>query len=394
MNFRINFLIVVFLVGSFSAALAVGVPDKAKGALRGGSAGKSTPDFPYLAKITEDNVNIRSGPGTNHYACGNVSKADNVKVVSTLFGWSRIVPPVGSFSWISKQYVKIDTANPGIGIVTGDNVRVWAGGKELKPIHSTRQQTVLDVGEKVKLLGEELDDYYKITPPVGVYLWVSTKFTRPLDATEEIEPAVEKTIRAETSKAVVSAVVPTKLSTESEKLKEYYALEKQIRLEREKPIAKQDYAVMKRTLTEIISNASAGKAVRYSEFALRQIKRYELAIEVAKTVRLQDAQFYQTQEQIDEAYSAKAGEFEDLGKFAVIGRFQTSNVYGTEAQLRHYRITDKSGKIICYAVPNRAGMIGDVKQFVNKKVGLVGTIEPHLETKSALVRFTKVTELK
>ena len=94
------------------------------------------PPFPYIAQITADNVNIRSGPGTNYYSCGKLYNANRAKVVARKFSWSQIVPPKGSFSWISKQYVEIDPNEPGSGIVTGDNVRVYAGSAHLKPIHS------------------------------------------------------------------------------------------------------------------------------------------------------------------------------------------------------------------------------------------------------------------
>ena len=75
------------------------------------------PAFPYVAEITADNVYIRSGPGTNYYSCGKLHKGNEVTVVASKYSWSHIVPPTGSFSWISKQYVKIDSENPGVGIV-------------------------------------------------------------------------------------------------------------------------------------------------------------------------------------------------------------------------------------------------------------------------------------
>jgi SH3-like domain-containing protein len=58
---------------------------------------------PYIAEITGNDVNIRSGPGTNYYRCGKLNKDDKVEVLSAQLGWSRIVPPPGSFSWISMQ---------------------------------------------------------------------------------------------------------------------------------------------------------------------------------------------------------------------------------------------------------------------------------------------------
>ena len=98
--------------------------------------------------------------------------------------WSKIQPPPGSFSWISSQYVKIDPTNQSIGIVTGDDVRVWAGSDRVRPEVSTSLQGKLSKGEKVKLLGEELNNYYKIAVPSlpDAYLWISTQYTKPIPA--------------------------------------------------------------------------------------------------------------------------------------------------------------------------------------------------------------------
>ena len=84
------------------------------------------PSFPHLAEITGNDVLVRSGPGTNYYRCGKLHMGDIVKVVTTESGWSRIVPPVGCFSWISVQCVGTNLDDPSIGIVTGDRVGAYA----------------------------------------------------------------------------------------------------------------------------------------------------------------------------------------------------------------------------------------------------------------------------
>ena len=148
----------------------------------------NTLPFPYIAEITANDVYVRSGPGTNYYSCGKLNQAEKVIVVGSKFSWSQVVPPAGSFSWISQQYVSIDSNKPDIGTVTGNKVRVYAGSDYKEPIHSTTMQQKLDEGHKVTLLGEEKDGYYKIAPPKGVYLWVSTQYTRAIaPVTVEIE---------------------------------------------------------------------------------------------------------------------------------------------------------------------------------------------------------------
>ena len=89
MQSRINLFILVFVLSVTWIFLAeeavIGAEEDVKPGVRA---------YPYLAEITGDNVNIRSGPGTNYYRCGKLGAGDRVKVVGSQFSWSRIVPPI------------------------------------------------------------------------------------------------------------------------------------------------------------------------------------------------------------------------------------------------------------------------------------------------------------
>ena len=342
-----------------------------------------TPAFPYMAEITGDNLYVRSGPGTNFYECSKLNKGDKVKVTEQQFSWARIVPPAGSFSWISMQYVSIDTDNPTVGTVTGDRVRVYAGSDTQRPLYSTTLQGKLDKGDKVKLLGEQLDDYYKIAPPSFAYLWVSINFTKPL---KEVAPTVEPLVVEPTTEP--NEVVPEPVSPETA-LEIYSALKEQLEAERAKPMDQQNYADIKAALIKIAGNKTAGKAARYAEFVLKQIKDFELVLEVSKAVRLQNEQLQKIRERIDKARATRLAEFEDMSRFAVVGQLQTFATYGPG----HYRIIDESGKTICYALPSPQVSQMQLSKLIDRKVGLIGTVEPHRQTAGALVRFTEIAEL-
>jgi len=387
----INLFILVCLISLASVGLAQEASTSPQGSVSAAEAEGNEPSFPYVAEIIEDNVNIRSGPGTNYYPCGKLNTGDRVKVVASKYSWSHIVPPASSFSWISKQYVSIEPNNPGVGVITGSAVRVYAGSDFLKPMHSTTVQLELNKGDKVVLMGEEMDDYYKIAPPTGAYLWILTQYTKPLGAVGEVEVIVEPKTEPE---ANTVAVVPATISIESEKLKEYYALAEQIKAEQAKPIAQQNYAEIKKALAELAGNKEAGKAAHYSEFALKQIERCELALAVDKEIQLQDSQLQHIREQIENARAAELAKIPELGGFAAVGQFQTSKIYGPEESLKHYRIIDDSGQTVCYALPEGSASQMDLSKFEGQKVGLVGTVEPHPQTKGALVRFTEITELE
>ena len=374
------------------------------------SSGADTLSFPYMAEIIGDNVYVRSGPGTNFYDCSKLNTGDKVKVIGKQFSWLRIVPPPASFSWISIQYVSIDPANPTVGTVTGDRVRVYAGSDHVEPLHSTYLQGKLDRGDNVKLLGEQKDDYYKIAPLSFAYLWVSTKFTKPLPA----EPVVTvmPTVKPSTAKPVIAkptavkpttvkpttvpkevpkeVVVPPKPDTPDTLLAKYRALEKQVQDERIKPIEKQNYTEIKKALTQIAENKTAGKAALYAKSVLKQVKDLELVLAVGKEVQLQNEQLKNIRERIVKTRAAKLAEYKNLDDFAIVGKLKNFMTYGPG----HYRIVDDSGRTICYALPSGPISQVELSKLIDKKVGLVGTIEPHRETKGALIRFTKIMEVE
>ena len=375
--FAVVILISLVSVGvAQDAAITTSGPDEA-----------GTIAFPYMAEVTGDNLLVRSGPGTNFYYCSKLNKGDKVKVVGKHFSWARIVPPPGSFSWISMQYVSIDLDNPAVGTVTGDRVRVYAGSDHVKPLYSTTLQGKLDSGDKVKLLGEQMDDYYKIAPPSFAYLWVSANFTKLIKTIIEAPSTVESTT-VEPNDTVITEVVPEPLSPETA-LERYRALQKQVDAERTKPIDQQNYTNIKKALIEIAENETADKAARYAKYVLKQLETFDLVLSVAREVRLQNEQLEKNKERIDKARTTRLAGLEDLGRFAVVGEFQTFATYGPG----HYRITNKSGKTICYALPSGWVSKTELGELIGHEVGLIGTIEPHPQTASALVRFKEVVDL-
>ncbi|MFC1677176.1 SH3 domain-containing protein [Planctomycetota bacterium] len=352
--------------------------------------------FPYVAEITGSEVYYHSGPGTNHYRCGRLKQGQRVKVISHETVWSRIVPPAGSFSWISKQYVEIDPANTKVGTVAGDNVRVWVGSDSLLPIYCTKNDIRLSTGEKVTLLGLE-KDYYKIAPPAGAYRWVSTQQTKALDGDIEIpftpdivdeQPGVTEVVET------VKSIDYTDASVEDKMLRVYYSLDKQIQAQRDKPLSQQDYTAIKRSLTEIAEKTDAGKAVRYADYAIKQIQGFELAGQVSKALELQKIQLAKTHEAIEKARLARLKKIVDLSKYTAIGTLQTSSVYASGANLLYHRLLDDSGKTICYALATGSASKIDLTGYLDQKVALIGTVQPHLQTKSALVQYSEITQIR
>ena len=350
----------------------------------------AAPTGTYVGEASGDDVIIRSGAGTNFYKCGKLYKGDRIQVVSTQQDWACIVPPPGCFSWIPMQYVSINLDNPTIGIITGDNVRIYAGSDFVEPMHSTSEQVKLFRGDQVKLLGEEKDDYYKIAPPQGAYLYVSTQFIQSVQAAPgqsapgQGQPVVQTPAQGQ----------PMPTGTESELLDAYYVLVSKMKAEREKPMAQQNYTELKQKLEEIIKNPAAGKAAKYAEFTLKQVTRFELACTVGKEIELQSKERATITTKIDEARQARLAQIEDFGKFAVVGKLASSSLNAPADQTKQYRILDDSGKTICYIAPMAAAAGQDLSTLVGKKVGLVGEIQPNEATQRAFIKYSQVIALE
>lgn len=381
------------------------------------------PAFPFLAEITGDDVYIRSGQGTQYYNSGKVRKGDKVKVVGNKFSWLQIVPPAGSYSWISKQYVQIDPQNNTSGTVIGDAVRVYAGSDEVQPMHSTSLQVKLNKGDKVTIVGEEKDGYCKIAPPEGAYLWVSSQHAKPLGtmmvstpaapamttttstmpATAHPVPATPFPTNPGELKAPVSspndpnmpsAPAPAPITLEEQRMGQVQVLKEKVEAERTKPEADQNFADIKKELTEVAGDKQSPKAAHNAQSLLKVIEKCELSQEVAKAVKVQEEQFGKTQQQIESAKNERLSKFEDKSIFAVIGKLLESPLFAETPGAKYYRVVDESGRTLCYARPTGAAADIDLSKFVDKKVGLVGTTEANTELGGAVVQFTNIVEVQ
>ena len=377
------------------------------------------PAFPFLAEITNDDVYIRSGPGTQYYNSGNARKGDRVKVVSNKFSWLQVVPPAGSYSWISKQYVQIDAQNNTSGTVIGEAVRVYAGSDEVQPMHSTSLQVKLNKGDKITIVGEEKDGYCKITPPEGAYLWVSSQHAKPLGTLMAPTPAAP-TMTTPTStmpatahpmpaspfptnpgelKAPVSSPnepntpSPTPVvSMEEQKISEVQALKEKFEAERAKPAADQNFAELKKAITVIADDKQSPRAAGRAAALLKTIEKCELSLEVAGEMKVQEDQFAKTQQKIESAKNEGLSKIEDKGIFAAIGTLKESPLFAETPSAKYYKVVNADGKTLCYARPAGLAADMDLSKFIDKKVGLVGTIDANTELGEAVVLFTNILE--
>jgi uncharacterized protein YgiM (DUF1202 family) len=125
--------------------------------------------------ISSNAVYVRCGPGDNYYPTQKLDKGAKVKVVGAKFDWLKIEPPEGSFCYVAKLYV--DRHGDGkVGRVNKDSINVRAGSQ----LSALKIGILCELhqGEEVEILGDE-QEYFKIKPPAGAYLYVNKRFVDP-----------------------------------------------------------------------------------------------------------------------------------------------------------------------------------------------------------------------
>jgi uncharacterized protein YgiM (DUF1202 family) len=168
------------------------------------TAASSTAQQPYTGMVNDDNVYIRSGPGEIFYATTKLNKGAKITVVAARKDWLKIIPPEGSFCYVARAYVE-KRGDGTIGRVIKPDLNVRAGSS-LNGLKTT-VQTSLAEGDDVRILPDQSqDEYYKISPPPGAYLYVQKNFVEVVPDTAP--PAVPIVAAAKQTDPIASEPVP------------------------------------------------------------------------------------------------------------------------------------------------------------------------------------------
>lgn len=360
--------------------------------------------FQFIGQVNSENVHVRSGPGENHYPTLRLNKGAEVTVVGIKFDWLKVLPPEGSYSVISRDFVKL-TEGTKTGVVTATNVRVRAAGSvsNLK----TMIQCHLNPGDEVTILGEE-DGYYQIEPPADSYVFVNQKFVTPVrqinvkpiarqdrqpqrpqgtfvapplpDADASVAGPTTQPVNAGDATAQKPTTQPVrwdlaKIETEFDRLEDLARNSAKMRLD-EQPIR------------DLIAGYEGLAAQQSLPLAMRQVTQVRLLTLRAK-LKSQDEYLAtrKVQEQADRKLAdlraqREAVEQRMIGNVTVytaVGTLQASTLQAGSGTL--YRLTDPAtGRTLCYV---RGTKDPKFVTFVDRFVGVKGelTNDPQLGMK-------------
>jgi uncharacterized protein YgiM (DUF1202 family) len=139
----------------------------------------------FIGQVNTNDVFVRSSPSENAYPTMKLDKGAKVTVVGMKFNYLKILPPEGSFAYVPQVYVE----RRGDGSVGRANREIVAkAGSAMNDLKLAAMSKVNE-GDDVTILGTE-DEYFKIKPPEGSYLYVDKTFVDPVQVVgEPSEPA-------------------------------------------------------------------------------------------------------------------------------------------------------------------------------------------------------------
>jgi len=317
-----------------------------------------------VGTLTGQNVYVRSEPDS--YPCGKISAPSTVQVVSRQGDWYKIVPPPGVFSVISRQYVEL-AADGQTGTVTGNVVLVRAGAeRDLGSLDRYYvDQVRLNTGDKVWVVGEGVD-FYKITPPSGAYVWISTQYVRT-----ESEPADV----VDSSDGVVADMsAPEMDAVEAEVLtdagREFMRLDRLLAAELAKPIGQQDLRSLQEQYRAINASGAALRSAieRRMMYVDSAIKLQQDALEVERMAAESQARREEFQRRMQQA-SEGAGPETQAPSYDAWGLLSMSGLY-VDSAVKRYLLTDPETRSMnAYA---RSTDAVDLSKYVGSLIGVRG----------------------
>lgn len=348
---------------------------------------------PVVGEVTANDVYVRSGPSLNHYTVTKLSAGQRVTIVGEQPEWYEILPPDGTFSLVSEQYV--DTPDGVAGVINGENVRARAGSLLSEDKYTV--QVMLSRGAQVRIIGRTADGFYKIAPPAGAALWISRQFVEVVPGTlVDLEAGQGKSSPGSPAGAGPQAATPTSaagsasgassgdlaavpLSKHRDRLEE---LDQAMRSELEKPLPQRELSALIAQYQQVADQPDDELAGQYASIRVDQLK--SMADMIAAVDRLRSLNesteaerkeaLRQRTEMVNPARTIPTG-------FDVQGELRKSAVFADTPGNRRYRLVDPRSsyhRTLAYVViPEDSSINPD--DFLGRYVG-VRAIEKKLQT--------------
>lgn len=141
----------------------------------------------YWLKVTGDRVNLRSRPDTNCVVVDRLDAGTVLQARGAEFGWHAVVPPEGTFCYVSGEFIDKRSDTEGVVSVRAGNLRVRVGSlvQTIDP-NSADVLALLPRGTRVEVLGSS-GDWVRIAPPADVMFYIFGEHAVRISAEEAEE---------------------------------------------------------------------------------------------------------------------------------------------------------------------------------------------------------------
>jgi len=350
----------------------------------------ASPAKPVLGfgEATGNDVYVRSGPSANHYPVCKINAGIRVTVVGETGEWLEVLPPDGTFSFVSGDYV--DSPDGRQGVINGDNVRVRAGSgiedfAQLKYV----VQTHLSKGTPVQILARDPDGFLRIKPPSGVTFWISRNLVEMMpDSALTVGVGVRPSPRipgpvdaqpGDAQGAVTETGAPDAddnalAHVETGDLRATLAeLDKSVEAEVTKPIRERDFEALIPEYRKIAEQQIDTIAREYGAMRAVQVADMAALANTVKTMRrLTDEATAQRREFLERRSKIVEANPPIPAGLDAQGELRESSLYPEGKWPRRFRLVEATGKserTIAYVeVPKDAAI--DINRFIGLYVGV------------------------
>jgi len=143
--------------------------------------------FPFLAVVSRESVNVRSGPNTNFEKVDKLNNGTQVIVLGHTYEWYKVQPTSTTKEYIRADYLKVDNAS--IGMVLGENVNVRSSANSnSSSLGEIKKGTLVKVDEMT-------NGWCRIEPVAGTVVWINQDFLKAISTdvpSSLLIPTIEK----------------------------------------------------------------------------------------------------------------------------------------------------------------------------------------------------------
>ena len=358
----------------------------------------------YWLRVTADRVNLRSRPDANSLTVARLKRDAMLRATGSEFGWHRVLPPEGVFSFAAARYVEQQSDGTGVVSVRSGTLRVRVGSLvfDVDPMQC-EVQTRLPRGTTVRIVGRQ-DDWLKIVPPEGVYVYVSGRYVA------RVSDEVAARLGAARSPASQPGGITATASAAGDKQRQattkpdlsgkwgqrLLLAEAAIEAEARKPVLEQSWTEAIASLRPVAAQREEPAAARLAAAWITRLEERigdQAALRAARELARREARDKaQTKRELERIRRARQTPTSRQA-FDARGELLPSYVSGGEGTPRRYKLQDPlTRRVRAYLeFPRPAGI--DPKAYLGKYVGVRGKRVHQASLGADVIRVSEIAVL-